>query len=70
MFGKVLHRYLHRFQPIKIGYAKDMQKFQDLLDIAVIKLCEAGRLEELSNRTLYTKLQKKIPEEKLTQYHQ
>lgn len=57
---------LDRFQSIRNGHAKDMEKFADLLDIAVISLCEAGRFEELSNETLYTKLQKKIPEEKLT----
>ena len=44
-------------------------KFADPLDIAVINLHEAGCLEKLSNRTLYIKLQLKIPEEKLIQYH-
>ena len=32
-------------------------------------LKEAERTEELSNGTLYTKLQRKIPESQLSQYH-
>ena len=53
---------LESFHPIRNGNAKDMKKFADLLDIAVINLKEAERTEEFSNGTLYTKLQKKIPE--------
>lgn len=43
--------------------------FADLLYIAVINFREAGWLEKLSKGTLYTKLWKKIPEEKLTKYN-
>ena len=56
---------LDRFQS-RSGHAKDIA---DLLNIAAINLREAGHFEELSNGILYTKLQKKILEEKLTQYH-
>lgn len=63
MFGRI-----DRFQPIRCEYAKDLEKFAYLQDIAFINLFEAGHLEELSNGTLYVRLQKKIAEEKLTQY--
>ena len=46
-----------------------MEKVADMLDIAIINLREAGNIEELSNETLYTKLQKKSPEEKINQYY-
>lgn len=52
-----------RFQPIRRGHTKNIDLF------AVINLRETGGLEELLNGTLYTKSQKKIPEEKLTQFY-
>ena len=58
-----------RFQPIRRGHTKNIDLFADLLDTAVINLRETGGLEELLNGTLYTKLQKKIPEQKLTQFY-
>ena len=60
---------LESFKPIRAGYAKDIEKFADLLDIAVINLKEAGRQDELRNGSLYVKLQKKIPESMLARYH-
>ena len=60
---------LENFKPIRAGYAKDIEKFADLLDIAVINLKEAGRQDELRNGSLYVKLQKKIPESMLPRYH-
>ncbi|KAK3732000.1 hypothetical protein QZH41_005502 [Actinostola sp. cb2023] len=60
---------LENFKPIRMGSAKDLDKFADLLDIAVINLKEAGRHEELANGSLYSKLQKKMPEQMLAQYH-
>ena len=46
-----------------------MEKVADMLDIVIINLRDAGNIEELSNETLYTKLQKKSPEEKINQYY-
>ena len=58
-----------RFHPIRRGHTKNIDLFADLLDTAFINLRETGGLEELLNGTLYTKLQKKIPEQKLTQFY-
>ena len=58
-----------RFQLIRFGDKKDIRKFADLLDTTVIILYEAGHLDKLSNGTLYTKFQKKIPDEKRSQYY-
>ena len=42
-----------------------MEKLAHMLDIIVINLRGSGHIEELSNETLYNKLQKKSPEEKI-----
>ena len=60
---------LDNFKPIRNGYAKDVEKFADLLDVAVINLEEARRYDELGVGSLYVKLQKKLPEAMLTNYH-
>ena len=59
---------LENFKPIHTGYAKDIEKFADLLDVAVVNLKEAGRFEELANGSLYLKLQRKVPESMLARY--
>ena len=60
---------LENFRPIRSENAKDIEHYADLIDIAVINLKDAGRTEELKNGSLYNKLQQKLPENKLTQYH-
>ena len=45
---------LENFKPIRTGYAKDIEKCADLLDVAV---------------ALYLKLQRKVPESMLARYH-
>ncbi|XP_065941558.1 uncharacterized protein [Magallana gigas] len=60
---------LDSFRPIRAGNSKDLEKFADILDIAVINLKDAGRTDELKNGSLYVKLQKKIPESLLSTYH-
>lgn len=60
---------LDSFRPIRAGNSKDLEKFADILDIAVINLKDAGRTNELKNGSLYFKLQKKIPESLLSTYH-
>ena len=59
---------LENFKPVRDDHPKDIEKFADLLDIAVINLKEAKREEELGNGTFYRKLQRKLPERLLTQY--
>ena len=59
---------LEYFKPIRVDDAKDVEKFADLLDIAVINLKEENRIEELGNGTFYHKLLKKMPEAMITQY--
>ena len=48
---------------------KNIEKFADIFDIAVINLKEAEREDDLSNGVLYLRLQKKMPETMLTRYH-
>ncbi|CAC5423296.1 unnamed protein product [Mytilus coruscus] len=60
---------LENFKPMREGFAKDIEKFADLLDIAVVNLKEAGRFEELKNGSLYNKLQRKMTESMLSRYH-
>ena len=56
---------LDQFRPIRAGFAKDLDKLADLLDMTVINLKEAGRQEELGHGTLYLKIQKKMTESML-----
>ena len=44
------------FRPVRSGNAKDLEKFADLLDIALVNLKEANRLGELGDGLLYMKL--------------
>ena len=60
---------LEQFRQIRSGNARDMQLFADLFDIAIINLKEAGQHYELGDGSLYTKLQRKLPEAMLVQYH-
>ena len=45
----------NNFKLIRINHPKDVEKFSDLLDIAVINLKEENRMEELSNSTFCQK---------------
>jgi len=60
---------LENFKPVRPGHPRDRERSADILDIAVINLKEARRYEELGNRSLYAKLQKKMTEQMLAQYH-
>ncbi|XP_048239844.1 uncharacterized protein LOC124124713 isoform X1 [Haliotis rufescens] len=55
-------------KPIRQGNARDVQRFADVLDIAVVSLKEADRIEELGNGLLYVTLQKKMTESMVAQY--
>ena len=52
---------LDNFRPIRPGNSKDIERYADLLDIAIVNLKEANRSEELQDGLLYMKLQKKLP---------
>jgi len=60
---------VENLRPLRPGNAKDIEKFADVLDVTVINLKEAGRLEELGNGSLYIKLLKKMTEQMLSQYN-
>ena len=60
---------LSRFPPMKEENAKSIEKFADLLDIAVINMKEAEQEEDLGAGSLYYILQRKMPETMLTRYH-
>ena len=49
---------LERFQQIRIGNARDLEQYADLLDVAIINLQEAGQYHELGAGSLYIKLKK------------
>ena len=61
---------INQFRPVRPGNYKDLEKYADLLDIAIVDLKEANCYEELRDDLLYMKLQKKLPTVMLTNYHQ
>ena len=60
---------IDNFRPVRPGNSKDIERYADLLDIALINLKEANHLEELKDGLLYMKLQKKLPVSMLASYH-
>ncbi|XP_065196475.1 uncharacterized protein LOC135827967 [Sycon ciliatum] len=59
---------LEDFPAVK-NRAADFEKFADLLEVAVVKMTDAGMTSELGTGTLYTRMQKKLATENLVQYH-
>lgn len=59
---------LDNFRPIREDQPRDVERFADVLDIAVANLKEANRTEELGDGVFYHKLQKKLPEKMLSRY--
>ena len=57
------------FKPVSSGSSKDIEKFADLLDVAIVNLKEANRTVELGEGMLYMKLQQKFPTPMLASYH-
>jgi hypothetical protein len=49
--------------------AKSLEAFADLLDVAVLNIKEIGLNSELKTGMMYLTLQKKLPEQMLTDYH-
>ena len=60
---------IDNFKPVHPGNFKDMEKYADLLDIAIVNLKEINHLDELRDGLLYMKLQKKLPASMFTRYH-
>ena len=60
---------LEGFRSIQYGNAKDVEEFSDLLDVAIINLRESRQYHELGTGSLYVKLQRKLPEMMLANYH-
>ena len=60
---------LEGFRSIQYGNAKDVEEFSDLLDVAIINFRESRQYHELRTGSLYVKLQRKVPEMMLANYH-
>jgi len=60
---------IDNFRPVRHGNSKDIEKYADLLDVAIVNLKESNRTEELKDGMLYIKLQKKLPAQMLAAYH-
>ena len=59
---------LIKMKPIREENAKELEKFADMLDRAVINLQENNRAADLEAGTLYTIILEKLPEKLLSQY--
>ena len=59
---------LEKFRPIRPGAARDVERFADLLDVAVINLKGAGRQDELGNGSFFSKLLTKMTEPMVANY--
>jgi len=60
---------LDKFQPIRAGRGRELEKFADLLQVAVINLKDTGRDVELQAGTFYTRLLQKLNPQLLAQYN-
>ena len=60
---------IESFDQVRPGKAADLDRFADLINVTIVNLKDAGREAELGNETFYTLLQKKLPENLLTQYN-
>ena len=60
---------LDDFKPIRDNHVKALEKFADLLDMAVVNLQQAQMNSELGSGVLYIKLQRKLSKNLLTNYY-
>eukprot|EP00117_Sycon_ciliatum_P037201 scpid19437/ scgid27872/ len=60
---------LDHIQSVRANRPKELEKFVDLLSVAVINLKDAGRSAELQPGTLYSKLLRKFDQQLLTQFY-
>ena len=49
--------------------ARSLEKFADLLDVAVVNISQSEGLDDLKKGSLYLRLQRKLPDTMLTRYH-
>lgn len=59
---------LENYPPLRHESAKELEKFSDLLDVAVINLKEVNNEDDLQDGALYHRLLKKLPQTTLTRY--
>ena len=52
---------LENFRPMKEGQTKAFEKFADILNVAIVNLKEAGRVNDLNSVSLHSRLQQKLP---------
>ncbi|XP_052771184.1 uncharacterized protein LOC128210870 [Mya arenaria] len=60
---------LEKFTPMKEENVRSIEKLADLVDLTVVNLTDAKRLEDLKDGALYIRIKKKLPENMLTRYH-
>ena len=60
---------IEQFRQVQPGNAEDLEHFADLLDLTIINLTEADEFQDLGDGTLYTHLQRKLPQHMLARYH-
>ena len=60
---------LENFYPMKGENARSLEKFADLLDVAVVNISQSEGLDDLKKGSLYLRLQRKLPDTMLTRYH-
>jgi len=56
------------FNLVQTGYAKDLDKFADLIDVIVTNVMESSGDDGLGYGSLYFKLLKKLPEPLIRDY--
>ena len=60
---------LLKMRPLREENPKELEKFADMLERAVINLQENNRAADLEAGTLYTIILEKLPEKLLAQYY-
>ena len=60
---------IEQFSQVQPGNAEDLEHFADLFDLTIINLPEADEFKDFGDGTLYTHLQRKLPQPLLARYH-
>lgn len=59
---------LDKFRGVRMGNANDLERFAELLDTLMVKLCDAGQDGELGAGSLYVSLLRKLNEQLVVKY--
>ncbi|KAK2558628.1 hypothetical protein P5673_018821 [Acropora cervicornis] len=59
---------LDKFRRVRMGNANDLERFAELLDTLMVKLCDAGQDGELGAGSLYVSLLRKLNEQLVVKY--